>query len=139
VVGGVGTYFIVKAHDDQRDADNASAAFQKSQQPGGKCYLMPGTGIPQSCQGDSDHVTDLNNSAKLKKWIGWGVAGAGAAALVTGAIFLLVTDSIDDVKIAGVQLHPHCLGFAQWRRHGPRPAILTQKKRPGAIGFAPGR
>jgi len=107
VVGGVGTYFIVKAHDDQRDADNASAAFQASQQPGGSCYLTKGGSIPQSCQVASDHVTDLNNSAKLKKWIGWGMAGAGAATLVTGTIFLLVTDSIDDVKIAGVQLHPY--------------------------------
>jgi hypothetical protein len=26
---------------------------------------------------------------------------------VTGALFLLVTDSIDDVKIAGVQLQPY--------------------------------
>jgi hypothetical protein len=63
--------------------------------------------LPQSCQDASDHATDLDNSAKLKKWIGWGLAGAGAAALVTGAILLLVTDSMDDVKIAGVQLQPY--------------------------------
>jgi hypothetical protein len=42
VAGGVGTYFIVKAHDDQSDANNALTAFQSSQQPGGPC--LPGGG-----------------------------------------------------------------------------------------------
>jgi len=53
-----------------------------------------------ACQAKYDRANSMQDDAKLKKWIGWGTAGLGAAALVTGVVLRLVADDPEDFRVA---------------------------------------
>lgn len=113
VVGGVGGYLVYKAHDDKKAADTASAEVGNQLKPGGECYWVQGTeplsdATKQGCQARYDRANQMQDDAKLKKWIGWGMAGAGGAALVTGIVLRLLADDPDNFRVAGIgQFQPY--------------------------------
>ena len=108
VVAGVGTYLILQAHSDQGAADSAWAEVNQTLQPSGSCYAVArGDSAYTRCQASVNRANSMQDDAELKKWIGWGTAGLGAAVLVTGVILRIVANDVDHVAVAaGPQLQP---------------------------------
>jgi hypothetical protein len=105
LVGGVGGYLIYQAREDQRKADAALAEFEPQIRPDSPCYVPPGgqklsPEVENDCRTRYGQANQMQDDAKLKKWIGWGVAGVGGAALVTGIVLRLLADDPDDVRVA---------------------------------------
>jgi hypothetical protein len=103
LVGGAGVYFIYKAKDDQKAADAAYAEVAPIVAPGGSCdgKTYPLTDAEKAaCNAKVDHVNQMQDDAKLKKWIGWSAASVGGAALVTGIVLRLLADDPDDFRLA---------------------------------------
>ena len=61
------------------------------------------------CQDKINRWQKMQDDANLKKWIGWGTAGLGAAVLVTGVILRIVANNTDNVTVAA---GPHLQPFA---------------------------
>ncbi len=110
VVAGVGTYLILQAHSDQGAADTAWTEVYKTLQPGGSCHgVAKGEDGYDACQTAVARVNKMQDDANLKKWIGWGTAGLGAAVLATGVILRIVANNTDNVAVAA---GPHLQPFA---------------------------
>jgi hypothetical protein len=103
LVGGAGAYLIVRARDDQKKADAAYAEVEATLSDGRKCDTSTGLSYAQeaACKADIARVNQMQDDAKVKKWVGWGVAGVGGAALVTGIVLRLIADDPEDFRVAG--------------------------------------
>jgi hypothetical protein len=111
VVAGVATYLILQAHSDQNAADATyNELYPQIHQVSGSCYnVAPTDPAYAGCQDKINRWQKMQDDANLKKWIGWGTAGLGAAVLVTGVILRIVANNTDNVTVAA---GPHLQPFA---------------------------
>jgi len=96
---GIGTFFLIKAHGTQKDAD---AAFEGCQ-------------VTQTCMDPDvvDHVTSLDNSAASQRTAGIATTIVGGAFLATGITLLIVDSSGSHAETGKLKVQPILgLGFA---------------------------
>jgi hypothetical protein len=98
LIGGAGAAFLAVnsgSKSDARDALLAANAASDSMS-GPFCDTKSDKNSPEECQAYVDEKAAAYDDAKRKDVIGFVGIGVGAAALVTGVVFLLTGDSADE-------------------------------------------
>jgi PEGA domain len=98
ILGGAGAAFLAinsGSKSDARDALNEANSAADSKTTGPFCDTKSGSNTPAECQAYVDEKQSEYDDAKRKDVIGFVGIGVGAAALVTGAVFLLTGEDTD--------------------------------------------
>lgn len=98
LIGGAGAAFLAVnsgSKSDARDALSEANAAADSKTTGPFCDTRSGANTPAECQAYVDEKQSEYDSAKGRDVIGFVGIGVGAAALVTGAVFLLTGEDSD--------------------------------------------
>ncbi len=110
LIGGAGAAFLAinsGSKTDARDALSEANAAADSKTTGPFCDTRSGTNTPAECQAYVDEKQTEYDNAKSRDVIGFVGIGVGAAALVTGVVFLLTGEASDKYASAPQQRAPN--------------------------------